>query len=266
MRSDFGVLMDLLSQPDTYISFFTLLLMEVVLGIDNIVFITILAAKLPPDEQRKARRIGVAVALISRLALLGALSWVIGLKEVLFTVFEHPFSGRDLILLGGGLFLVGKATHEIYENVERPQEHQPQGLDESGALGAPGDTRVSMVSIVIQILILDVVFSMDSVITAVGMVDEISIMVAAMLGAVLIMLIFIGPIGDFVQKHASVRVLALSFLVLIGAMLVADGMGEHVPKGYIYFAMGFSLSIELINLRMKSRATRLRGEASGKKV
>jgi predicted tellurium resistance membrane protein TerC len=247
---------ELLNQPETYVSFFTLLLMEVVLGIDNIVFITILAGKLPREQQLKARRIGVTVALVSRIALLFALSWVIGLKEPLFDAFGHTFTGRGIILSLGGLFLIAKATREIYENVEHVPPHPEHDAEAAEAGSSQLETAASRrlwTSIIIQILILDVVFSLDSVITAVGMAEHIPVMIAAMVGAVLIMLIFIGPVGDFVEQHATIRVLALAFLVLIGVMLLVEGMGGHVSKGYIYFAMAFSLSIELVNMRMRTR-------------
>ena len=250
-------LSELLSQPETYLSFFTLLLMEVVLGIDNIVFITILAAKLPKEQQLKDRRIGVTVALVSRLLLLFALSWVMGLTEPLFEAFGHTFTGRGIILSLGGLFLIAKATREIYENVEHvsttpdastsPEEMTPE---------QQRNARKLWTSIIFQILLLDVVFSLDSVITAVGMADHLPVMVAAMLVSVLIMLAFVGPVGDFVEQHATVRVLALAFLVLIGVMLLIEGMDGHVSKGYIYFAMAFSLGIELVNMRMRTKHER----------
>ena len=251
-------LSELLSQPETYVSFVTLLLMEVVLGIDNIVFITILAGKLPRAEQIKARRIGVAVALVSRIALLFAISWVIGLQDTLFEAFGHAFTGRGIILILGGLFLIAKATREIYENVERPDDdHSLESADTGVDPDDPEQKRQVrrlMTSIMIQILLLDVVFSLDSVITAVGMAEHVPVMIAAMVGAVLIMIVFVGPIGDFVEEHATIRVLALAFLVLIGVMLLVEGMGGHVSKGYIYFAMAFSLGIELVNMRMRKRA------------
>ena len=252
-------LAELLSQPETYMSFLTLLLMEVVLGIDNIVFITILAAKLPKEQQMRARRIGVTVALVSRLLLLFALSWVMGLTAPLFDAFGHTFTGRGLILSLGGLFLIAKATREIYENVEHvgpTHAEQSQGDNDEMTPEQAKAARRLWTSIIIQILILDIVFSLDSVITAVGMADHLPVMVAAIIGAVIIMLIFVGPVGDFVEKHATVRVLALAFLVLIGVMLLVEGMGGHVSKGYIYFAMAFSLSIELVNMRMRAKKER----------
>lgn len=247
---------ELLSQPDTYLSFFTLLLMETVLGIDNIVFITILAGRLPREQQLKARRIGVAVALVSRLGLLFAISWVIGLTSPLFSAFGHVFTGRGVILSLGGLFLIAKATREIYDNVEGQHSTATEagGATSESPPAKPAEVRRLMTSIMIQILILDIVFSLDSVITAVGMAEQVPVMVAAMVGSVIFMMLFVGPIGDFVEEHATIRVLALAFLVLIGVMLLMEGMGGHVSKGYIYFAMAFSLGIELVNMRMRKQA------------
>lgn len=247
-------MVELFSQPETYLSLLTLAVMEIILGIDNIVFITILCGKLPGEWEHKIRRVGIAIALISRLALLGALSWIMGLKAsmIQFEVFgsAFDFSGRDLILLFGGIFLVGKASHEIYESTELPGHYGEHAADHSGD-DATKDANIKkqVANILGQVIVMDLVFSLDSVITAVGMVDEVAIMVVAMIIAVGIMLIFAGPVGDFVQKNASVKILALSFLVLIGAMLIMEGMGQHVSKGYIYAAMGFALSVELINLR-----------------
>jgi len=234
--------LELLSAPDTYVSLFTLTAMEVVLGIDNIVFLSILTAKLPEAQQPKARRLGLSLALVFRLGLLFTLSWVMGLTSPLFTVFGRGLSGRDLILLGGGLFLVGKATHEIYEKLEvaHAEVARPPGR---GAFGW----------ILVQILVLDVVFSLDSVITAVGMAQELAVMVSAMAIAVGLMLVFAGTIGDFVNRHPSMKILALSFLLLIGVVLVADGLGQHVGKGYIYFAMAFAFAVELLNMRLRKR-------------
>lgn len=248
--------MALLTDPQAWVSFGVLTLMEIVLGIDNIVFITILCGRLPQDQQLGARRIGLAVALISRLALLASINWVMGLEEVLFT-FIWPWSGKSLILMGGGLFLLYKATREIYESVERPDEHYASEvgpeMSEAAAAEAKASKRKLLTVIVLQVMVLDIVFSLDSVITAVGMADELSIMVAAVVVAVGVMLVFAGPIGDFVQAHPSVRVLALAFLVLIGSMLTAEATGHHVSKGYIYSAMGFSLLVQMLNLRMDSR-------------
>jgi predicted tellurium resistance membrane protein TerC len=216
--------------------------MEIVLGIDNVVFISILVGKLPPPERARARRMGLSLALILRLALLFAITWVMGLTAPLFSVLGHGFSGRDLILLAGGLFLVAKATHEIYEKLEVVHEEhmRPSGARAFGM-------------ILLQILALDIVFSLDSVITAVGMARHVPVMVIAMVVAVGVMLVSAGKIGDFVNRHPSMKILALSFLLLIGVMLIADGMGQHVGKGYIYFAMAFSLGVELLNMRMRRK-------------
>ena len=238
--------------------------MELVLGIDNIVFITILASKLPKEQQDKARQLGLAAALLSRLALLFSISWVMRLTEPLFEL-GRTWNGKELILVGGGLFLIYKATHEIYENVERPAEHQPAAVapamgDLENARGVRA-AKSAFAGVIFQIMLIDLVFSIDSVVTAVGMVDHIGIMVLAMLLSMVAMVLFVGPVGDFVQRHPSVRVLALSFLVLIGATLLMEGTGVHVPKGYTYVAMGFALLMEFINMRMRSRAARVRAAA-----
>jgi predicted tellurium resistance membrane protein TerC len=234
---------ELWTDSDTYVSLFTLTAMEIVLGIDNIVFISILTAKLPAKQQPLARRLGLSLALFFRLGLLFALSWVMGLTDPLFSVFEKSFSGRHLILLGGGLFLVAKATHEIYDKLEAEHE-EPKHTGGARAFGF----------ILVQILALDIVFSLDSVITAVGMAQHIVVMVVAMVVAVGVMLAFAASIGDFVNRHPSMKILALSFLVLIGVMLIAEGMGQHVSKGYIYFAMAFALGVELLNMRFRKKA------------
>lgn len=234
--------LELLTQTDTYVSLLTLTAMEIVLGIDNVVFISILTSKLPPDKQPFARRLGLSLALGLRLALLFAIAWVMGLTEPLFSVFGKSFSGRDLILLGGGLFLVAKATHEIYDKLE---------VSHADATPASGARAFGL--ILLQILLLDVVFSLDSVITAVGMASHVFVMVIAMVIAVGVMLVFAGRIGDFVNRHPSMKILALSFLLLIGVMLVGEGMGQHIGKGYIYFAMAFSLGIELLNMRVRRK-------------
>ena len=238
--------------------------MELVLGIDNIVFITILASKLPASQQERARKLGLAAALLSRLALLFSISWVMRLTEPLFEL-GRTWNGKELILVGGGLFLIYKATHEIYENVERPAEHQPAAVapamgDLENARGVRA-AKSAFAGVIFQIMLIDLVFSIDSVVTAVGMVDHIGIMVLAMLLSMVAMVLFVGPVGDFVQRHPSVRVLALSFLVLIGATLLMEGTGVHVPKGYTYVAMGFALLMEFINMRMRSRAARVRAAA-----
>jgi predicted tellurium resistance membrane protein TerC len=227
---------------DALVALLTLTAMEVVLGIDNIVFISILTAKLPASDQPRARKLGLSLALVMRLALLGAISWVMGLTAPWFSLLGHSFSGRDLILLVGGLFLVGKATHEIHDKLEVAHEATPKPRG-AAAFGI----------ILAQILVLDVVFSLDSVITAVGMAQHVAIMVVAMVVAVGIMLAFSGAISDFVHRHPSMKILALSFLLLIGVMLVVEGMGQHVSKGYIYFAMAFSLGVEFLNMRLRKR-------------
>jgi predicted tellurium resistance membrane protein TerC len=215
--------------------------LEIVLGVDNIVFIAILAGRLPAEQRQRARVVGLGLALVMRIALLFTISWVIGLTAPLFSVFGHEVSGRDLILVGGGLFLIAKATFEIHEMLEGEEAHRP------------GAAAASFGSVVAQIVVLDAVFSLDSVITAVGMVDELWIMVAAVVIAIVIMMFSAGAIGDFVHRHPTVKMLALSFLVLIGTALVAEGGGLHLPKGYVYFAMGFSVLVELLNQRMRAR-------------
>lgn len=234
--------MEFLSDPNTWVSLLTLTLLEIVLGVDNIVFISILAGKLPADQQKKARQTGLALALITRILLLFSISWVIGLTSPLFTIFGQEISGRDLILLGGGLFLLGKATFEIHERLEGGEHHER-------------NVKVtSFTSVIAQILVLDIVFSLDSVITAVGMVEHIEIMIAAVIIAVGIMLLSAGTISDFVNRHPTVKILALSFLLLIGMTLVAEAFDQHISKGYIYFAMGFSVFVEMLNLRAKSKS------------
>lgn len=226
---------------ENLIALVTLAALELVLGIDNIVFIAILAARVRKDQQKIAYRLGLAGALITRLGLLFSISWIMRLQATLFSAFGHDISGRDLILLFGGLFLIFKATHEIYAKLE--------GADEEERVrgGAP------LLGTVLQIALLDIVFSLDSVITAVGMVDELSIMVTAMVIAMVVMLVFAKPIGDFVNRHPSMKVLALSFLLLIGVMLVGESLDQHMSKGYIYFAMGFSLAVEVMNMRLRKK-------------
>jgi predicted tellurium resistance membrane protein TerC len=231
----------LLAQAETWISLATLSAMEIVLGIDNIVFLSILAGRLPREQQPRARRLGLGFALATRLALLLGITWVMGLTRGLFGLLGHEWSGRDLILLSGGLFLLAKATFEIHDKLE--VKHGPEL---SGGARAP-----SFWLVIAQIGVLDVVFSLDSVITAVGMAQHLAIMIAAMVLAVLVMLAFAGPIGDFVERHPTMKMLALSFLLLIGVMLVAESFGKHVDKGYIYFAMAFSFGVELLNMRMR---------------
>ena len=254
---DFSPLFD----PQNLPGLLTLTVLEVILGIDNVIFITILAGKLPASSQGLARQIGLAVALISRILLLMCITWVMKLDQELFTFLGHGISWKDLILIGGGLFLLGKATHEIYENVEKPEDH---ASGESEGQGEPVRSMASfMTSFLIQVVTLDVIFSLDSVITAVGLINDpakISIMVAAVVLAVIVMIIFAKPVGDFVQRHASIRVLALSFLVLIGTLLVAEGFGQHIEKGYVYFAMAFAFSMELLNMRMRSKVDSVASE------
>ena len=234
--------MDELLKPEALLSLLTLSLMEIVLGIDNIVFISILVGKLPLAKQKLARTLGLGLALFMRLGLLFSIKWIMGLKTVLFTVLGRDFSGQKLILLGGGLFLVAKSSHEIYEKLEGEEAHSAA----SGGTANFGSTLV-------QLLLLDLVFSLDSVITAVGMAQQFAIMAVAMVIAVGIMLVFAGAVGDFVNRHPSMKILALSFLLLIGVMLIAEGWGQHIDKGYIYFAMAFSLLVELFNMRFRKK-------------
>ncbi|MEU6711082.1 TerC family protein [Nonomuraea sp. NPDC046802] len=234
-------MLDWVTDPQIWIGFFTLVALEIVLGIDNIIFISILAGKLPPEQRDRARVLGLAAALISRLLLLLALSWVVQLTAPLFTIFGHEISGRDLILLLGGLFLLAKSVTEIGHSMDAPH-----GKDKKAA-------AASFASVIAQIMVLDIVFSLDSVITAVGMVDELGVMIAAVVVAVLVMLFASGPISRFVDTHPSIKMLALAFLVLIGVVLVAEGLDQHIPKGYIYFAMAFSVIVELLNIRVRSR-------------
>lgn len=231
--------MEVLADPNSWIAFFTLVLLELVLGVDNVIFISILSSKLPKEQQGKARTTGILLAIVSRIILLFSLSWIIGLTEPLFSVLHHPISGRDLILIVGGLFLLGKSTHEIHQKLEGEMGH-------GGSVSAP-----SFNSVIIQILLLDVVFSLDSVITAVGMVDQISIMIAAVIIAAIVMVISAAPISNFVERHPTIKMLALSFLLLIGFTLIVEGFHQHIPKGYIYFAMAFSVFVELLNMRLR---------------
>ncbi|MCI0656323.1 MAG: TerC family protein [Acidobacteria bacterium] len=233
--------MDMLGNPQVWIGFLTLAGLEIVLGIDNIVFISILVGKLPAARQPLAYRLGLGLALVSRILLLLSLSWVMGLTRPLFTILGRDFTGRDLVLLAGGLFLIAKSTMEIHEKLEGQEGSRSSRV-------AP-----SFWAILVQIMLLDIIFSLDSVITAVGMVSHVEVMVAAVVVAVLIMMLFAKAIGDFVHRHPSVKMLALAFLLMIGVMLMADGFGHHVPKGYIYSAMAFSLFVELLNLKAKSR-------------
>ena len=235
--------MEWLADPQVWVAFLTLVALEIVLGIDNIIFISILSGKLPAEQQPRARFVGLSLALIIRVLLLFSLSWVIGLTAPLFTVLRQSISGRDLILLAGGLFLLGKATFEIHENLEGEEGH------------ASRKVKSSFVSVIIQIIILDAVFSLDSVITAIGMVEEVWIMIAAVVVAIAFMMLFAAPVGAFVAKHPTIKMLALSFLILVGVALVAEGWDFHIPKGYIYFAMGFSVFVEVLNMRLRKKSS-----------
>jgi predicted tellurium resistance membrane protein TerC len=234
--------MDWLTQPESWIAFITLVALELVLGVDNVIFISILAGKLPQDQQQSARRTGILMAVITRILLLLSLRWIIGLEETLFSVASFDVSGRDLILFAGGLFLIAKSTHEIHQKLE--------GVE--GRVSA----RVAAAywSVIVQIMLLDIVFSLDSVITAVGMVDELSIMIAAVVIAAVVMVFTATPLGNFVERHPTIKMLALSFLLLIGFTLIVEGFDQHIPKGYIYFAMGFSVFVEMLNLRLRAAA------------
>jgi predicted tellurium resistance membrane protein TerC len=231
--------MDWITEPQAWIGFATLTLLEVVLGIDNIVFISILTDKLPGTQQSRARLIGLALAMVTRILLLFSLTWIIQLTAPLFVVLGEAISGRDLVLIVGGLFLLAKSTHEIHGNLEGEEGERS------------GRASPSFVSVLIQIMLLDIVFSLDSVITAVGMVDEIGVMVSAVVVAVVFMMFFAGSISSFVSRHPTVKILALSFLLMIGVALIAEGLDQHIPKGYIYFSMAFSLMVELLNQRVR---------------
>jgi len=234
-------MLDAFTTVQGWVSLVTLAAMEIVLGIDNIVFITILAGRLPAAQQGRARRLGLGFALATRILLLFAITWVMGLTKELFSVFGAGFSGRDLILLGGGLFLIAKSTHEIHDKLEVEHEDEAAAATEGASFAA----------VVGQIAVLDMVFSLDSVITAVGMAKHLEVMIAAVVVSIGVMLAFADSVGNFVNRHPTMKMLALAFLLLIGVMLVAEGMGQHVPKGYIYFAMAFSLAVELLNMRAR---------------
>jgi predicted tellurium resistance membrane protein TerC len=234
--------MEWIADPQIWIAFATLTVLELVLGIDNVIFISILSGKLPAEQQARARFVGLTLALGMRVLLLLSLSWIIGLTEPLFSVWGKDISGRDLVLLLGGLFLIGKSTHEIHGSLE----------GEEGT--ASKRVYSSFASVIVQITLLDIVFSLDSVITAVGMVNNLWIMIAAVVISIIAMMFFAGPIGTFVERHPTIKMLALAFLLLIGVTLVAEGFGQHIPKGYIYFAMAFSVLVEVLNMRLRKKA------------
>ncbi len=234
--------MELLASPEAWIAFATLTVLELVLGIDNIIFIAILADKLPREQREMARRVGLFLAMFMRLGLLLVLAWIVGLVAPLFTVLGQDISGRDLILIGGGLFLVWKSTSEIHGSLEGEAGHTAASI------------KATFAAVILQIMVIDLVFSLDSIITAVGMVDDLRVMMAAVIVSVALMTLFAGPVGRFVSDHPSIKMLALAFLVLVGVVLIAEGLDHHVPKGYIYFAMAFSLGVELLNIRLRRRA------------
>ena len=234
--------MELLSDPQAWLAFLTLVALELVLGIDNIIFISILADKLPPARREAIRRLGLLLAMVMRIGLLAMLAWLMGLTEPLVSIFNQRISGRDMILIGGGLFLLWKSTSEIHQLLE----------GEEGE--ASSAVRATVAGVLTQIVLIDIVFSLDSIITAVGMVDEIAIMVAAVIVSVGLMMVFAGPIGRFISARPTIKMLALSFLLMIGLVLIADGLGVHVPKGYVYFAMAFSVAVEMLNLRVRGKS------------
>jgi predicted tellurium resistance membrane protein TerC len=238
--------MEWLTDPQIWVAFLTLTVLELVLGIDNVIFVSILSGKLPAAQQPKARFIGLALALVMRVGLLFSLTWVMGLTTPLFTVWGQSVSGRDLILLIGGLFLIGKSTHEIHGSLEGEEGH------------ASKTVYASFASVIVQIMLLDIVFSLDSVITAVGMVDNIWIMIAAVIVSIIAMMAFAGPIGQFVQRHPTIKMLALAFLLLIGVTLMAEGFHQHISKGYIYTAMAFSVFVEFLNMRLRKKTPPVR--------
>ena len=235
-------MMELLTNPQTWIAFATLTLLELVLGIDNIIFISILVDKLPKEKREFARRIGLFMAMFMRIGLLLVLAWIVGLVAPLFSVFGKDISGRDLILILGGMFLIWKSTTEIHQSMEGEEEHGSSAV------------KATFAAVILQIMVIDLVFSLDSIITAVGMVDDVRVMIAAVIASVGLMMLFAGPIGRFVSDHPTIKMLALSFLVVVGVVLVAEGFDHHVPKGYVYFAMAFSLGVEVLNIRMRKRS------------
>ncbi len=237
-------MLELLSDPHAWMAFITLTALELVLGIDNIIFISILVDKLPVERREFARKLGLFIAMFMRIGLLMVLAWIVGLTAPLFTVMQQEISGRDLILIGGGLFLIWKSTGEIHQALEGEEGHTSSAV------------KATFSAVILQIMVVDLVFSLDSIITAVGMVDELAVMVAAVIASVGLMMVFAGPIGRFVSAHPSIKMLALAFLVAIGVILIAEGFDQHIPKGYIYTAMGFALIVELINIRARRKAAR----------
>ena len=235
-------MLELLSDPTVWVAVLTLTALEIVLGIDNVVFISILADKLPAEQRAKARRVGLGLAMLMRIALVMSMAWIVGLTKPVFTLFDHGVSWRDLVLMAGGLFLLAKATHEVHGALEGAQGH------------ASAKVRASFAGVIAQVLVLDIVFSIDSVITAVGLTNVIPVMVAAVVVAVAVMMFAAGPIGSFVSRHPTVKMLALSFLIMIGGLLVAEGFGQHIPHGYVYFAMAFALGVEMLNMRARKAA------------
>jgi predicted tellurium resistance membrane protein TerC len=235
-------MIELLTDPQAWIAFATLTALELVLGIDNIIFISILVDKLPKARREVARRVGLFMAMFTRIGLLMALAWIVGLVAPLFTVLGQQISGRDLILILGGLFLIWKSTGEIHQSLEGEEEH------------AAGIAKATFAAVIAQIMVVDLVFSLDSIITAVGMVDNLVVMVAAVVASVALMMLFAAPIGRFVSDHPTIKMLALAFLVVVGVVLVAEGFDHHVPKGYVYFAMAFSLAVETLNIRLRKRS------------
>jgi predicted tellurium resistance membrane protein TerC len=239
---------DWLADPNAWIALATLTALEIVLGVDNIIFISILVGRLPPEKRDLARRLGLSLAMGTRILLLLSLAWIMRLTEPLFSTFGHAWSGRDMILIGGGLFLLWKSVHEIHGSLEG-EDDTKDGDGNTVSRAA----KVSFVGILVQIAIIDIVFSLDSVITAVGLADDVMVMVIAIVAAVGVMMFAAKPIGEFVDTHPTIKILALAFLVLVGATLVAEGFGTHVPKGYIYFAMAFSFAVEMVNIRMRKK-------------
>lgn len=238
-------MLELLTDPQVWVAFATLTALELVLGIDNIIFISILVDKLPAGRRELARRVGLFMAMFMRIGLLLVLAWIVGLVAPLFSVLDQEISGRDLILILGGLFLIWKSTSEVHQSLEGGHEEQKSSV-----------VKATFASAILQIMIIDLVFSLDSIITAVGMVDDVRVMIAAVVASVGLMMLFAGPIGRFVSSHPTIKMLALAFLVVVGVVLVAEGFGHHVPKGYVYFAMAFSVAVEMLNIRMRKKSAR----------